>query len=840
MKIKSACFIYFCLISQLTYAQGCDLKLGFAEVSKHAGNLPLVNNILNECDAIAPNNQRVLFLHGLYSRKLDQASGNYRQSIQWLQRANIPDSPEIAYELAITYEWSNQLNQAQTIYAQLSNIPSSRRNALLGLARIALAERNFPKALGIYTQLLLKNPNDVEALNGIGRIQITNNKLDSAIAIFSKVLKLDPINQTATQSLEQIKKIRVQQGLDISNTTNPGPFCKANMGLRLLNEKNPPLDFIKKILDICDKQLPNNEQVLLLHGLLARREAVATHNFSSTITWLKQAAAQASYGNDAPLLELAIAYEWAQKNVEAEHIYNALLLKDPKSRAALLGKARVAVLKNDNETANKIYQDFLSQNPQDTDALNGLARMALSHKQFETAKQFFTNVLGIDSLNQDALIGIAQIQQAIVASKPKPIVKTIIQPPLCEANRGLILLNTPPPNYQAILQILRKCDANTPNDTQALLLHGLLARQMGSNYYPEAINWLSRAARTADAKNLGPLLELAVTYEWANNPNAALQIYHHILSTHPANNPALLGLARIYGQLYQRRNAYHLYRQLLIKDQNNIGALTGLAYLQLADYRTTYAKENFEKVLQLQPNNADAIKGLKLLPSATKYLLTINTGQYTVGGLSSNFVNGNLFVNLNSTDQFLLQLTHNSSELPLGLVLDPTLLPKNTALVGFQRQIPSQYGYGFNYEYRERNKFPVENRVGFNANVFMIPNVQWLIGGRAGFPSPWNNQLLFFGPTIFTSLPVNFTLTGFWGHQQTGGGTSAYAFDLSKELPGNLFYNLGASYSPSQKSWDIHARGIYPITKTQALEAIYEHNYFNGLSFYNLGWRVYF
>jgi hypothetical protein len=186
-----------------------------------------------------------------------------------------------------------------------------------------------------------------------------------------------------------------------------------------------------------------------------------------------------------------------------------------------------------------------------------------------------------------------------------------------------------------------------------------------------------------------------------------------------------------------------------------------------------------------------------------------------------------------------MQLTHNSNEIQLSFVLDPTILPKNSAFFGFQRQIPYRYGWGINYEYRERTQFRVEHRLGANANLFVFNNLQWLVGVRDGFPSPWNNQLYYSGLTLFTNLPVNFSLTGYWGRQQFGGSTSSYSLDFSKEFMNRAYYDVGTSYSPSQLSWETHARVILPIMKNQAIESAYEHLYLNGTTALSLGWRIY-
>lgn len=614
------------------------------------------------------------------------------------------------------------------------------------------------------------------------------------------------------------------------------PSCEVNRGLILVSQSNPPLVLINEILSVCDKQMPNDANVLMLHGLLERQQGLHTKNFAPAIHWFQKGVALNASNALNFQLELAVTYEWAGQYQKANALYASILSAHPELRPALLGKARLLVNAHQYAEAKKIYADLLKINPSDTSAMNGQARLEMAEKHFSAAKKQFHAVLAIAPNNPDALIGLQQLK---AATAHKKTIKQIIKKPFCQANKGLALLNEKQPPIEKINFILSRCDQTQPNDVQTLLLHGLLAREQAktTQQYDEAIRWLVRAVDAAPNQD-NPLLALAVTYEWANQPEKAQQCYQTILAREPNNRAALLGLARVYRSLYELKKASAIYQSFLQKNPNDIDAMNGEAMIHLANYQTKPAELGFNQVLSLQKNNQEALAGLAMLPSVRPSIFSFNQGQYVVGGQTAQMTNLGYTTYLDAINQVIFNLQHNSNELQLDSVIDPGVLPKNSVFAGWQHQYPYRYGVGVNVEYRERTQFRDEYRIGVNTNYYIKRNLQWFAGARQGFPSPWNNKLFYTGLNVLTNLPVDVGVSGYWGRQQYGGSTSAYGLDLRKEFSMVSYYDVGASYSPSQTSWEIHSLFIFPIFKYQGLEASYNHLYFNGASIYALGWRI--
>lgn len=800
----------------------CDVSQGLDLINRDNFSITQVEMILSSCDKVSPNNPSVLLLHGLLARKNKQNE----VAIQWLEKARAisPDDQTITLELAVTYELTSQLAKAQQLYQLVLSTTSQNRAALLGLARIYRLKGDFIQANEIYQTLLIKNSQDVDALNGLGWIKVAQNDLTAATTFFNDTLAIQPQNAEASDALNKIKQTQLQQ-------VNHNQTCDVMNGLSLLNQKNPPITQIKAILAQCELNKIDNNNIQLLHGLVARQ----LKNYKEAIYWFQRATQSAEKNNYNPKLELAVTYEWAQDPKKAILIYRDILIVDPSNRAAILGSARAFRALKKFDEARSIYNQLLTTNTKDFDAYNGLGWLALAQQDTTLAQQFFKKSLSVQPTNAEALLGLKNSEiPAHPVVTPHPV--------LCDADNGLILMNSENPPLDKIKDILIRCDKNTPNNTSALLLHGLLARhiaQQKNQDYGNAIAWLLKASQSAAPGNDTPKLELAVTYEWAGDYKQALLIYNQILAKAPNTKAALLGKARTLNFSYQIGPALALYKQLLIRYPNDIAVLSGQGETYMANYEFKKARENFNQILSKHPTNKQALSDLDNLNKSTKNLLDLSIGHYTVPPNSSDGLNLYYFRNLNATDGLTLLATHNTKQIQSGFGVGSSLLPNDSLLVGYQRNVPNKYGWQVSYDARDHHGLPFEHRLFGSTNIYLQRNLEWFGGARFAFPSVWNTQLLISGFNIHTSLPVDVRVTGFWSFQAIGGFSSSYSLDFSKELNNHLFYDIGPSYLVEQKSWEAHGRLILPVFKNQALVVQASHYIFNNSTFLNAGWRVY-
>lgn len=839
MKWYKSSFILF-MLSQvsLLWAENelpsCDANQGLTLLNQTPPPFAKIKTILNICDKSMPKDVQVLLLHGLLARKEGMKNNHYSEAIFWLKqaRAVAPSTTDIpALELAVTYEWANQPDNAQIIYEQILAQTPNSRPALLGLARTATANNNLNKALELYKKLLSVNPHDSEALNGMGRVMMAHKEYDEAATYFNQVLTMQPDNIDAQIGMKQVNLLN-EQMIQLDSTIAPIFTCDPKQGLKLINQSPPPLLLVQQILVNCDRDKNTSVGVLLLHGLNER----ALKKYPQAIEWLKKAKAIATADNPVPTLELAVTYEWSHSYLTAKSIYDALLSAQPDLRPALLGKARIDLWQKNIPEAQRIYTTLLQKKPQDIDALNGLARINLMEGNYSKAKNYFAQVLNLQPKNTEAQIGLEQLTSAQTANHlPQKALPP--KPSPCNTAGGLLLINAKNPRIKEVQHLLNYCDKLQPHDPQVYLLHGLLARSQKN--YAEAIRWFLQAKNSALGNNPIPSQELALTYEWSSQLKKAKAEYQELLAKNPKSRPALLGMARVEATEYHIHLANLIYTQLLTANPKDIDALNAMGRLQMTNKNFKQARLYFNKALQLKPGNSDSLVGLEQLNDSTRYMASFNQGQYRVLNKQSNSSVLYGYADINATDRVVGIVTHNSQQLNLDITVEPTILPNNSIFLGYQRQIPGKYGWGISYDFRQHDGLPEESRVGGTGNIYVLAPLQWFAGFWAGFPSPWNNQLYFSGLTYYTNLPFNVSVTGFWGNQQVGGQTTTYTVDLSKEFVNSAFYDIGASYNTTQKFWGYHGRIIGPTFKHQAIESSVEHYDFNNIYIFSIGWRLY-
>lgn len=798
----------------------CDAGKGLELLNQETYLPAQIEMILNSCDKVSPSSPQVLLLHALFARKKE----HYDEAISWFNKAIDlnPKNQSLILELASTYDTAKRYEEALHYYQIVLMKEPLNRAALLGKAGLLFKEGKYSQANATYQMLLLANSEDIDALNGLGRVKLAEKDLNSAKLYFEKSLKIDPNNIEAINALANLQKEPSHLNL----------LCNSMEGLILLNQAKPNNAEIEKILAQCALNQIDNSQTALLKGLLARKNK----NDQVAIFWLDKAVHSSEKNDFTAKLELALTYEQQKNNDKAYTIYQGILLDDKSNKPALLGEARILRAQSKLEEATLIYKEILAKNAKDIDALNGLAWTELANANFNSALKLFEQSLQIEPQNEEAKTGIKQVAEAKLTGSLNQAL-----PLLCEADEGLILLNQANPPIEKIKGILGKCDRNTPNNTSALVLHGLLERHFAlkTGDYHLAIAYLQKATKTAEPSNHMPINELAVTYEWSHRPKDALAVYQKILDNNPNDRVALLGKARVLRSLYEIAPSVAIYQSMLKKAPKDPEALTGLGETFLTNYEFEKAKNLFNEALIIDPQNPQAKTDLMILNKATRNILAITGGHYSVPPKTADGINVFYFRNLNATDGLTILATHNNRQIESGFGVGPTLLPNNSLLVGYQHIIPNDHGWQLSYDARQHNALPFEHRLFGSTNWFLNQNLEWFGGMRWVFPRPWNTELLISGITAYTPTPFNVTLTGFWSFQQIDGYNSSYALDFSKEYDTHLFYGFGPSYLPEQKSWEIHGRVILPLFGNAALVAEGSHYFFNNSTFITAGWRFY-
>jgi tetratricopeptide (TPR) repeat protein len=180
------------------------------------------------------------------------------------------------------------------------------------------------------------------------------------------------------------------------------PACDIDQAQRLFGQQPRPTAEVERLLVDCQKAGSIDYRVYMFLGVMARDAGESER----AIEFLKKAHDMAPQEPN-PALELAFTLEAAHPG-DAGRIYEEILKRDPNSRPAMLGQARVARSQNRLDDARALYQRLLEVNPKDPEALNGMAWLALASRNREQGRAGFDYVLTLEPDNEEAKIGLSK------------------------------------------------------------------------------------------------------------------------------------------------------------------------------------------------------------------------------------------------------------------------------------------------------------------------------------------------------------------------------------------------------------------------------------------------
>jgi tetratricopeptide (TPR) repeat protein len=179
------------------------------------------------------------------------------------------------------------------------------------------------------------------------------------------------------------------------------PACDVDQAQRLFGQQPRPTAEVERLLAVCEAAGSTDYRVYMFLGVMARDAG----DREQAISYLRKAHDMAPQEPN-PALELGFTLE-AHHPPEARKVYEQILARDPASRPALLGLARVARSQNRLDEARGLYAKLLAVNPKDPEALNGMAWLALANRNREEARAGFDQVLTIEPNNEEAKIGLS-------------------------------------------------------------------------------------------------------------------------------------------------------------------------------------------------------------------------------------------------------------------------------------------------------------------------------------------------------------------------------------------------------------------------------------------------
>lgn len=418
--------------------------------------------------------------------------------------------------------------------------------------------------------------------------------------------------------------------------------------------------------------------------------------------------------------------------------------------------------------------------------------------------------------------------------------------PVCDLNAAQALFGRPSRDDAAIKPLLQVCLDAGSTDYRTYMFLGVIARDR--HEMNDAATLLQKAHDLAPQEP-APALELALTHEWRNEPEAARALYQSVLAANPASRPAHLGLARVDRSQYRFEEAAEIYRALLQVDPQDVDARNGLAAIALANRQLDIARAEFQAVLKDAPDNGEAQAGLAGSDRTWRYQLDVTGGAIHSNMGTAGSAGIDLLTYLGATDALDVGWLHYTDELPSAQLTQQTLLPSDDLRIGYYRIVASDYHWAVTYDYRNHDGLPSEHWLQGNVGSYFAGGLQWFFEVRESFgAAQWNNQLVHAGLMVPITGYWDVVGSGYFANLQNnfpGITTRSYSqnyavnVDIERQGPGDSFFLVGAGYSPDIDNTDVHARLILPVIDRGAILFSVEHISINNESQITAGWRFF-
>ncbi len=239
-----------------------------------------------------------------------------------------PKNPEKVYELAKKNLRENNLEESLKIYQAIANSSPKVARPWVGMARIAIAQKDFKKALELCEEAEKRNNSYVHLYVVRAEVLTANKKFEEAVVAFKKAIELSPLN--------------------------PVRYCSAADILFKLER-------YKEATEILQMASTHQLEFKELHHYLSQA-AFKLKDYSLALRHVKSAL-NSDPDNVTYLNQLGICLKEMGQFDEAKSTYNRIIKLDPDNEAALYNKAVMMNSKGETPEAIKILERLVKKRP---------------------------------------------------------------------------------------------------------------------------------------------------------------------------------------------------------------------------------------------------------------------------------------------------------------------------------------------------------------------------------------------------------------------------------------------------------------------------------------------
>jgi putative PEP-CTERM system TPR-repeat lipoprotein len=561
-------------------------------------------------NAVLPELGQALLMQGQFQKVLDETTPVADQG-------NVPALRGNAY-LGL-----GKIAEARQSFEAGQKINPDSATVLIGLAKVAVIEKNAELANTLSAQAIAKNPKDVQALLFRAGLLRATGPVEPALAAYDQVLAVKPDN------------------------------VEAHLNKADLEIKTKKYDAAKVDIDAARKTAPKNMLVQYMQAVLNFSQG---NNADALADIQKVVQAAPDY---LPGILIAGAVEYALGDMpQAEQYLSKYLDKNHDDLYARKLLTSTYLKSGQMAKASSTLAPALRAFPQDADLLGLAGEASMQGKDFSKATDYFEKAstlepkmarfhtaLGLSNLgmgqNANAIAELQAANNLDVASPRAGILLIMTHIRLKEYDQALAAANAlqvSQPGNPLVQDLkggayLGKDDvvnarasfekALTFQPSYFPAVANLAALDMKDNK-PEAAKKRFENLLVTDKKNLDAMNALANLAIARKHPEEATTWLERASNDNPDSVPAATRLASYYLQIGEKQKALTLARKLQASNPTNSSTLDLLAQIQFATDDKPAALQSYQRLAALLPDSAQVqLKiasvqiALKDLPGAT-------------------------------------------------------------------------------------------------------------------------------------------------------------------------------------------------------------------------------
>jgi len=531
-------------------------------------------------------------------------------------------------------------DQAREAYEMTLSMHPDQPDALIGLARIAVVDRDLEWAMKSITRAIAKAPENPDALALLADLsRITGDEVKAALT-FEKAVKIAHNNHAMRLSLASIyvglkEHTKASSHLDYvlkavpdSPTAN---FLKATIEFRQQNFAGAR-DLAAKVLDAQGNHIPSllmvgasafasreyatAEKALRRALVLVPDHVQARRLLGAALVRLKQprqALEQllplvARFSKDPELLAIiGEAHLDLGEYTQASRLLEKAASLAPNDPAARMGLGRSRLASGELDRAVEDLEAASALDPQASGAKYLLAMAHLRRQEFDRAIAILSAMDSKQRSNPVALnlLGVAHIGKKDFRTATKYLEQALsVTPDYMPAVMNLTQIYLREKDVRAAVRRLETVIKQSPNNVEAMFaLAAILAKD--PNEQEEAVRWLERAQK-ASPESPEPQLRLARYHLSRGATKEALDAAQRGLEMKIDNAELLDALGQVQLATKAYRQALDTYVRMASEYPKMALAHYRLGVVQQQIANTASARQSFRNALDLQSDHVEA------------------------------------------------------------------------------------------------------------------------------------------------------------------------------------------------------------------------------------------